>query len=484
MIDKPTRNHWIIIVQDILKSLKQLFFFIILMVSVNKKYLLIGGTIFLMGMIAVAIKKWLNTVYYIKDNMLIYETGIFESSKQEIPFDKINTIDIGRNLIDRIFGICTVKTDSGSTVGKKSEFKIKVQYELAENLRDSILNTKDDNINCEVFEEHKKEEPVKRVITIKEIVIYAATKGKLAWAVGGCFALMNFADDVGKYTETSVVKDLAESININNSILQNRVKLIIMILGILLIMYIIITLLSIGFEIVKFYNFTIKVQDKNFNISYGLLNKKEYSIPIEKIYALKYKQGIAQQLLGVYTLEVITIGYGDEKNERAILYPIANNKFKEEFLVKMLPEMTFDGEVKRPPKSSIKRFIFVRVLIPLIILIPLYFIIKDIPVELKLSVISIITLIGILLGYLNYKNTSLGITEKIIITSSGSLTKTTTLIKQSSIQSIEKIQNPFQKTDKVCDYKIGIYSDKLAEVIKVRHISESLDKKLYENLIM
>ncbi|MHC1684633.1 MAG: PH domain-containing protein [Clostridiaceae bacterium] len=484
MIDKPNRNHWIIIIQDIFNILKQLLFFIIIMVTVNIKYLIIGSAIFLISAVAVSIVRWLNTEYYIKDNILIYKTGIFERSKQEIPFDKINTIDINKNLIDRIFGVCTVKVDSGSTALKKSEFNIKVQYEIAEKLRDKILDAKNDNMDHKVFEEHKNEEPIKKVITIKEIVIYAITKSKLAWSIGGYFAVMNFADDLEIFTKTSVVNNLMDSININKSFLEDKIKLIGIIIGLILFIYIIVTLLSIVFEIVKFYNFTIQVKDKSFNISYGLLSKKEYSIPIEKIHALKYKQGILQQLLGVYMLEVITIGYGDEVNEKAILYPIANNKVKEEILAKILPEMIYSGQVKTPPKSSIKRFVFIRVLIPLIILIPMYFFIKDIPSVFKLAAISIVTLIGILLGYLNYKNTSLGITKKIIITTCGGLTKTTTLIKQSSVQSIEKIQNPFQRTDKVCDYKIDIYSNKLAEAVKVRHMTENLDHNLYENLIM
>ncbi|ADL53012.1 PH domain-containing protein [Clostridium cellulovorans] len=484
MIDKPTRNHWIIIIQDLIKSIRSLIVFIIAVVSVRGKYTIPCGIIFVIGLVFMAIKRWYNTVYYAKDNILFYNTGVFEMSKQEIPFDKISTIDIGQSLLDRIFGICTVKIDSGSTANKDSEFKIKTSYEIAEKLRDTILNVQDENTNFEDIEEGKKENTIKRVITIKEIVKYAVTKGKLVWAMGAYFAVMNFADDIEKFTETSIIKNLTDSIDINNLFLENRIKLIAMILGMLIMVYVVVTIVSIIFEIIKMYNFTVKVQNKNFNISYGLLSKKEYSIPIEKIHALKYKQSIMQQLLGIYTLEAITIGYGDEKNEKAILYPIANDKFKEEFLSSILPEMIFSGEVRKPPKSSLKRFIFMRTLIFLVILIGLYFIIYAIPVEIKVGVIVVITLFSMLLGYLNYKNTSLGVTEKSIIASSGSLTKTTTLIKQSSIQSIEKIQNPFQRKAKVCDYKIDIYANVLAEVVKVRHMDESLNSELDKNLIM
>ncbi|GFZ29972.1 hypothetical protein CSC2_04980 [Clostridium zeae] len=483
MIDNPTRNHWIVIVQDVLKSLRQFWFLLIILISGHNKYIYIGGAVIVVSTVVIQIKKWLNTQYYIANNMLIYKSGVFQKSREEIPFDKINTIDMGQGVFDRILGLCTVKIDSGSAIGKEAELKLKIKYKLAEMLRDTVLNIKNNTADID-FQEEKKEEIPKKVISIREIMLYAITKGKLGWALGGYFAVMNFADDVEKITNTTIVKNLTNSIDMNNLMLQDRVKLVFMIMGMLLAVYIVMTLLAIIFEIVKLYNFTIKVQDKNFNISYGLLSKKEYSIPIDKIHALKYKQGTLQQVLGIYTIEAITIGYGDEKNEKAILYPIANDDFKQRFLASLLPEMIFSADIKRPPKHSLKRFIVMRVLLPLIVIIPLYFLAKPIPSEFKIGVIVIITLINILFGYLNYRNTSLGVTEKLILASGGSFTKTTTIIKQSSVQAIERKQNPYQRKAKVCDYLISVYSTTLPEAVKVRHMNESLDTELYGNLIM
>lgn len=483
MIDKPTRNHWIVIVQDVLKSLRQFWFLLILLISGHNKYIYIGGAVIVISTVVMQIKKWLNTEYYVADNILVYKSGVFQKSREEIPFDKINTIDIGQGLFDRILGLCTVKIDSGSAIGKEAELKLKIKYKLAEMLRDTVLSIKNSIADSDLQEE-KKEEAPKKVISIREIMLYAITKGKLGWALGGYFAVMNFADDVEKITNTTIVKNLTNSIDMNNLMLQDRVKLVFMIIGMLLAVYIVMTLLSIIFEIVKLYNFTIKVQDKNFNISYGLLSKKEYSIPIDKIHALKYKQGILQQALGIYTIEAITIGYGDEKNEKAILYPIANDDFKQKFLVSLLPEMIFSADIKKPPKHSLKRFITMRVLLPFIVIIPLYFLAKPVPNEFKISVILIITLINVLFGYLNYRNTSLGVTEKLILASEGSFVKTTTIIKQSSVQAVERKQNPYQRKAKVCDYLISVYSTSLPEAVKVRHMNESLDNELYGNLIM
>ncbi|MDS0524337.1 PH domain-containing protein [Clostridium sp. SHJSY1] len=484
MINSPIRNHWIVIIQNIFKSLKELWFFILLVLSNHTKTVIFISIIVFIGVILVAVKEWLNTEFYIKDNELLYKSGVFEHSKQEIPFENISTIDIGQSLLDRIFEVCTVKIDSGN-VGKGTEFKIKVDYDLAERLREYILTNKKKHESHETIEEVSREDFLfEKRITVKEIIIYALTKGKLGWALGAYFAVMNFADDVENFTKTTRVKDILNSISINELLIENRARLIAIIIGMMLFIYIIVTIFSIGYEMIKFYDFSVKVSTNSFNISYGMLSKKQYSIPIDKIHALKYKQSILQQLLKIYTLEVTTIGYGDEKGEKAILYPLANKKFNEEFLIKVLPSMIFSGEVKKPPKRSLKRFWVKRIVISLLILIPSYFIISVIPIIYKLIVIVLTLLINILLGYLNYRNTSLGVTEKLILISKGSFTKSTIFIRQSSVQSIEKSQNPFQRKDGVCDYKIDLYSNILADSIKIRHMSEKNDNKLYGNLIM
>jgi len=482
MIDKPTRNHWIYMVQNILLNIKNMWFLIVLCLVSKHKITFIGGL--LAFVIFSAIIKWYNTLFYLNDNMLVFKAGLFSKSKQEIPFDKINTVDIGQNLLYRVLNTCAVKIDSGSTALKGADFKIVVKYKLAEKLREDILNTKADYIENEEIKEENFESEVSKTITFKEILIYGLTKGKLGWAFGAYFAIQNFLGQIEEFIKTPFMKNLVNTVNIDSLELKSASIVILIVISVFILGYILITLLFVIVEYVRLYKFSIMVRNKNLNIRYGLISKKEYSFPIEKVHAIRVKQKILQQLLGVYTIEVVTIGYGDEKAEKAILYPIANKRFMDEFLGKLLPEMYFKGEIRKPPKSSFRRFIFKRTIIAVVILIPLYFVFKTVPSAFKIEVISIVILINGFLGYLNYKNTTIGVSEKTIRASSGSLTKTTTLIKQSSVQAISKAQNPFQRKGKVCDYKIDIYSNTFGEVVKVRHMDESIIESLNENLIV
>ena len=482
MIDKPTRNHWIYMARNIFLNIKNMWFLIVLCLVSKHKIAFIGGL--LAFIIFSAVIKWYNTLFYLKDNMLVFKAGLFSKSKQEIPFDKINTVDIGQNLLYRVLNTCAVKIDSGSTALEGADFKVVVKYKLAEKLREAILNTKTDHIENEEVKEENCENQTSKTITLKEILIYGLTKGKLGWTFGAYFAIENFLGQIEKFINTPFMKKLVNAINIDDLEPKSASMMILTVISVFILGYILITLLFVIVEYVRLYKFSIKVRNKNLNISYGLISKKEYSFPIEKVHALKFKQKILQQLLGVFTVEVVTIGYGDEKEEKAILYPIANKKIMDEFLGKLLPEIDFKGEIRKPPKSSFRRFVFKRTIIAVVILVSLYFVFKTVPSAFKIEAISIFILINGFLGYLNYKNTSIGVSEKTIRASSGSLTKTTTLIKQSSVQAISKAQNPFQRKGKVCDYKIDIYANTFGEVVKVRHMDESITELLSENLIV
>ena len=52
---------------------------------------------------------WRNIWISAEDNTLIYESGIITKKRTTIPFSKINTIDMSRNVFQRLLGTCRLK---------------------------------------------------------------------------------------------------------------------------------------------------------------------------------------------------------------------------------------------------------------------------------------------------------------------------------------------------------------------------------------
>ena len=74
-------------------------------------------------------------------------------------------------------------------------------------------------------------------------------------------------------------------------------------------------------------------------IRYGILKKVNYTIPAEKISALKLKQTFFARLTGRYTAEIINIGMGDDAAEtQSFFLPYCKRNQMEERIRLLLPE--------------------------------------------------------------------------------------------------------------------------------------------------
>lgn len=484
MENNVNRNHWTYMIKSLIKMIKGNFFiFILLMVNKTGIYY-IGAIVILM--IITSILQWRKTTFHISDDLLIHEKGVISKSKEEIPFNKINTIDVGQSILDRMFNVSTMKIDTGSAVAEKSELQIIADDEDIKELREIILGSKkvETSQGDEAVENGAASSEVEKVITIGETIKYALTKSKLGWAIGGFFVLHNSLDDIGNLLGISFSKYVSFNSNADSIKAESIASIIMILIGLALLLYVLITIASIIFEAVRLHNFTVKADEEKISVSYGLLSKKQYSFSMDKIYGLRYRQSMLQQILNIHTVELISIGYGDEKNESALLYPIADDDFKNEFIKKLLPDMTFEGEVNKPPKSSLKRFVLAKFIMYSIILIPSCMFIKFIPQNIKLAAVMLVSSYCLISGCLNYKNTSLGVSQKALMASAGAFSKVTTIIGQDTLQSITKKQGIFQKRGKVCDYKIDLYSNKLGDVVHVRNMSEDMFAELQQNLIL
>lgn len=484
MFKELRKNHWSYLIEYLIKEIRQSYFLIfIAIMSWND-----GGWMYIIIGIAVAfsiissLANWISIRFCVEENSLVYNKGIIKKIKIQIPFDKITTIDIRVSIVDRICNTCSAKIDTGASKLKEAEIKLKIKKDEAENLKEIILKNKK-SINKEEIK-IDNEDIIKRIITGKELLVYAVTKGKLLGTLGAFFIAIQFSQEIEEFFNVSIVDSVDTYVNKNYILGQSITSLLLWGFMLLVIIYILITIIFMVYENIRLYKYTITSDGRNISINYGILNKKEYILPIKKIHALRYKQGILQQILGLFTIEAVTIGYGDENNEKAIIYPIANKKFIEEVINKLIPQFVFNEEVKVPPKRAISLFIIKTTLILLVILIPVAIFISKLSILIEIIIVVFILVVNIILGYINYRNTSLGIGKNTILATSGSLVKSSIIIRQSSVQSIIIKESPFKKRKRVCNFIINIYTNKFGENVEVLNMSTDLKEELYNNIVM
>ncbi|WP_010295547.1 PH domain-containing protein [Clostridium senegalense] len=476
-LEKPNRNHWVVILSQLLKIIYESIVFVAIVFVKLKWYY---GVIITALMIIYSIIKWRRTVFYIKDNILVLKTGVITLSKQEIPLSKITTVDTQQNIINRILNVSTLKVDSGAVGEGKSELRVTIKTNLANKYKDALLENKVESI--------KIKDNYDNIIkaTKKDIFIYGLTKNKLGWVFGLYVFLSQFLDFISEKIINSVGDSAHEIfLGVQGTISgKSIIVTIILILFSTILIYIIVALIATLLEIIRYNDFKLYKNNKKVNIEYGFFTKKKYSLSHNKIQGLKLKQNFIQQFTGLYTIEGIIVGYGDMEDKIAMIFPIANKNQKDRIIKNIFDDLEFEGDFKKPKKREIRRFIVKRLLITIIITSTICYFIPKIDYKVKIGVVVILALWQIILGCLNYKNTSIGLDENVIVMSSGSRTKITHLIKQKSVQSITKSETLFQRYSGVCDLNVDICTNNFGEVVTVRHLDGKLMITLEENLII
>ena len=103
---------------------------------------------------------------------------------------------------------------------------------------------------------------------------------------------------------------------------------------------------------IQYYNFRVRRLEDRLYIQYGLLRKVSYTVPVDKIQALKINQTLSARIGGRYMAEIINIGMGDEGNDRnsfLVLYCRKDTLLKR--LSSLLPEFadSLELDVQRQP---------------------------------------------------------------------------------------------------------------------------------------
>ncbi|MFR3391756.1 MAG: PH domain-containing protein [[Clostridium] scindens] len=70
---------------------------------------------------------------------------------------------------------------------------------------------------------------------------------------------------------------------------------------------------------VKYYDFKVKRIEDRLYIRYGFLKKVNYTIPVDKINALKLTQSLLGRMSHRYMAEIVNVGMGDDEAGEAVL---------------------------------------------------------------------------------------------------------------------------------------------------------------------
>lgn len=449
-MSEPQKLHPISYFNGIINAIKQniVVFFIFVIFQLKdfdytnpESYLWIGivFVFFLISYISQIIGI-MNTRYWIEDNYFILTTGIFNKKRKELNIKRIQSVDMTQGIVNQIIGgvDLQIKTPSDgivlSVISKKQgeyleRYIDQLQTELKTEVAQKSSTEQNDNCNHAIegnvediakgrldevqntesmLKQKNKRIPIYQM-NFKESLFMAMTSG----AIGVTLAAL-----VPIY---GAVRELIPWSKLNHEISQwfqiVSISVLIIILLVLIAAYIIGTIITM----IRFYGFSVMLENEQLKIEYGLFNKKKVTVPTKRLQAVVERQSYIRRLFGYTAIHfIITSDFENKKIEdddndsgSVTILPFIKRDKAYQIIQNLVPDLSYQQVNEGMPLSGFHRHF----LIPSIIVIAMagigcYFWNQ----LLLLFTIITIVIIGLFVikGYLYVKHAGFKMTEEQI----------------------------------------------------------------------
>lgn len=359
--NKKFRNHISVVVEQIGGTLVAIAVLIFLNLAQNAERLseenlsvlsgkvpliAAGAGVILLLLLGNRLRVWAKTWITIEENAVVIERNTINKKKDTIGIPNISNINLEQNLFEMLVGTCKVKLDTNSrSTADSTDVKIVLKKKDGEEFRRilSVKLKKDNHEECCMDDQTRQADDRDEAFDIKadgsDIFVHGLYSIHLFSVVvlvfGILFAAGNLYGVIGKADASKSVVAILSSVVVAGTAIVSSVW-------------------DIAKDFIRYYEFRAKRIDEKIYIKYGFLKKMEYTVPVDKIQALRIRQSILARLAGKYMAEIVNVGMGDDKEEQNSFLVLYRSKSQlEETIRILLPEFSgaLQEEVKPMPAS-------------------------------------------------------------------------------------------------------------------------------------
>jgi putative membrane protein len=470
-MSKPKRLHPVVIFLLLLKALKELMIPIIAAFVFGRGatswdfpftiYFIICGFIifFIYGYF-----KWYTYTYEVDGVELKIKQGIFIKKNRFIRRERIYSIDITAGVFQRLFHLVAVKVETAgggtepevvlAAVTKKDALQIKRQL-----LAVSVENGNEMN-EAELSVQSCSE--IQWRLSNKNLVLAALTSSGIGIAFMALVALASQLEDW-------ILNDYL--INSFGYIFQSSAAVIIVAATII---FFLSWLISIIGTILKYGNFIIRKKDDEIEIARGILEKRQLTISITRITAIRVVESLFRQPFGLATVYVESAGGGSKDEQLStVLFPLVRIKELKNHLGEIIPDFCFEQPIEPLPKRAKTRYV-IRKVVPGAIIAG--FTVFFIPYGFFGA--ALVLFLALLIGNQQFKDAGFGKNDRFLWISYRALSKTLVIIPKQRIQALEIKQSLFQQLRTLFTIQASILTSIVGKAFRTVDISEKQKEEL------
>lgn len=306
-----------------------------------------------LGILAILLVIGYEVAYYrrfsitLSDDALEVYSGVFARQEREIPYRRIQNVDVSRNVVQRLLDIAQVKVETAG--GGETEAVLRFVSDDQAELLQSELRKRKRQVTAEEGAEEAAVEPHTEVLF--ELDDHGLVRLSLLSFDVRVFGLLFFiASIVGPFVG-SIISGLS-GITLAAVILAGAILLTILLWG-----------AGAASTYIQYYGFRLTRVDDDLRYERGLLQRYDGTIPIEKVQAFAVEEHVLMRQFDFAALAVQTAGYapgqGPSHGSEAAV-PLATRREVIDLATRIDPETPFTEDMRetftRPPKRARNRY--------------------------------------------------------------------------------------------------------------------------------
>jgi putative membrane protein len=413
--------------------------------------------------------SWRATTYQVTGGAFRLRRGVLQKNERTIPLDHVQSVDTVQGIIQRLFGVVEVRIETaGGGTSEPDASLAALDRAAAEALRREIEGSGREPV------ETAAGPAVLRRLGTRELLIAGATSGQIGVALSLIAIASQLFDDLGDFFSEDLVRRVYEATAPNSIV---AVLLLVVAVGVFS------WLLAIAGTVLAYAGFTLSRDGDFLYIKRGLLERREATIPLARIQAVRIVEGILRQPFGLASLRVESAGYGEDAGVSTTLFPLLPQKEARRLLLEAAPEFAVVPALNPLPTRALRRYVFRSTAL-------VFLLIVGVTVVSFLALDSVAWGLPVLLlvlpaaayGWLRYRDAGWAYLGDRLIVRSRLLARTTAIAPRRRLQSRAVIRNPFQRRARLATFRAQVASGGSGGAYGVVDLEADSAEALAENL--
>ncbi|MEM6801536.1 MAG: PH domain-containing protein [Bacteroidota bacterium] len=418
--------------------------------------------------------------YYTERGELIIEKGVFQKTRLNIPFERIQTINFNQNILHQILRVYEVKIDTAGSAGTELSIEA-LDKETAEAIRNYVLKERAGIIQEKAALEEGEEGAAVETKIEKDKLLFQRSERELLKIgisenhvqtffiiLGFLFGILNFGDDLFDFDYWEIYDETLEMLGGIFTTVVISLSIVLLILTIIV---------SLVRTVIRFHRLSVYESQSGFKIVAGLFNRKEQAAPFQKIQFMQWTVNPLQKRMDFRTIRLYQASSLAVAKAKALPIPGSSLSNLEAILTHIFPEHDRQGyQIEHiSPKIIGRRVLYFGGIPALLLLLQAIF-----SGSIGLYVLAALWIPFIwLMARRYYERYEIYMNEKLMEIHSGLFGRKYTLLRLFKVQAVELVQSPYQRRKELANMELHT----AAGVVKIPYLPLSQAQEIRDYIL-